>query len=166
MMLRRTAVLTVLFFCLGSTVAWGIPSQLFKIFIAQISNQPLGFELGQVELIAALNLTPEQQKQLDIAFNQNKERIKQNQQAVQQAVLELEALIEGTATPNQIRFKHRQVQQLRQQLENTYFENMLAMRAVLAPEQRRKLSEFVHKHKATLHNQSAENQDDFHFLQI
>jgi hypothetical protein len=28
------------------------------------------------------------------------------------------------------------------------------------------LSEFVPKQKANLHNQSAENQDDFHLLQI
>lgn len=41
---------------------------------------------------------------------------------------------------------------------------MLVMRAVLTPAQRHKLSDFVHKQKANLHNQSAEDQDDFNLL--
>jgi Spy/CpxP family protein refolding chaperone len=55
---------------------------------------------------------------------------------------------------------------LQQQLENTHIENMLAMRAVLGAEQRRKFSELVHNQRANLHNQAAENQDGFNLLQL
>jgi periplasmic protein CpxP/Spy len=166
MMLRHTAVLIALFFFVGSTVAWGIPSRFFKKLIVQVSHTSLNFELGHIELIQALNLTPEQQKQLEIAFNRNKEPIKQNQQALEQTALELQALIEGTATSNQLRQKHNQLQQLRQQLENINFENMLIIREALTPEQRRKLSEFVQKQKANLHNQPTDNLDNFNLFQI
>ncbi|WP_017314254.1 Spy/CpxP family protein refolding chaperone [Mastigocladopsis repens] len=166
MMLRRTAVFTALFFCLGSTVAWGVPSRLFKELIAQVSNEQLGFEPGQGTLIQALNLTPEQKKQLDYTFNQNKERIQQSQQELQQTAFELHSLMEGTGTSEQIRQKHSQLQHLQEQLENSHFENMLAMRAVLTPEQRRKLTEVVQKQRINLHNQPAENLEDFNLLQL
>ncbi|ARV62087.1 hypothetical protein BZZ01_28740 [Nostocales cyanobacterium HT-58-2] len=61
-MLRRIVVLTVLFFSLGSTVAWSLPSRLVKKLIAQVSNESFSFEFGQIELIQALNLTPAQLK--------------------------------------------------------------------------------------------------------
>ncbi|MEC4816713.1 MAG: Spy/CpxP family protein refolding chaperone [Scytonema sp. PMC 1069.18] len=171
MLVHRNTVLTVLFLSLTNIISWITPHQFISNYHklrtsithenffslhphtpkplnphfqnTQVIYEALGFELGHLELIQVLNLTPQQQKQLEATLIKDREQMKQNQQALKQAVLQLYTLIEGTATLDQIRKQHHQVIQLQQHLENTHFEAVLSMREVLNPIQRKKLSEFL-----------------------
>jgi Spy/CpxP family protein refolding chaperone len=62
---------------------------------------------------------------------------------VRQASQELRDLMAGTASADQIRTKHQQLQQLRQQLEEVTFESTLASREVLTPDQRKQLAQLM-----------------------
>jgi Spy/CpxP family protein refolding chaperone len=59
----------------------------------------------------------------------------------------------GNASADEIRAKHRQVQELRQQMEEVSFESMLAMREVLTPEQRSQFARLIEQRRANFRNQ-------------
>ncbi|AFY33198.1 Spy/CpxP family protein refolding chaperone [Calothrix sp. PCC 7507] len=165
MFFSRSVLLGILLLSFGSAVALAAPSFLFHPSIAQIPAQKPRAELGQVELIQALNLTPEQHRAIEANFNHNKEQMQRKQQALQQATEELRTLIEGTAITNQIREKHREIQELHFSLENMGFESMLAIREVLTLEQRQKFSELIQKQMRSFPDQSQEPNNGNHLQQ-
>jgi Spy/CpxP family protein refolding chaperone len=99
-----------------------------------------------------LNLTDEQKQKLQAIQTQYKDQISQRKQAVRQATQELRDLMAGNASADEIRAKHRQVQELRQQMEEVSFESMLAMREVLTPEQRSQLARLIEQRRANFRN--------------
>jgi Spy/CpxP family protein refolding chaperone len=100
-----------------------------------------------------LNLTEEQKQKLQAIQTQYKDQISQRKQAVRQATQELRDLMAGNASTDEIRAKHRQVQGLRQQMEEVSFESMLAMREVLTPEQRSQFARLIEQRRANFRNQ-------------
>ncbi|NJM22168.1 MAG: hypothetical protein HC815_16720 [Richelia sp. RM1_1_1] len=111
--------------------------------MAQVPVNCYGTELGQVELIQFLNLTPEQYEQIEVATSINQSQIEQAQQILQQAIEEFQLLVEGVATTDLIRAKYWHIQQLQQQDLSKQFETMLAIREILNQSQRRKLAELM-----------------------
>jgi Spy/CpxP family protein refolding chaperone len=53
----------------------------------------------------------------------------------------MHTLMSGTATDDELRSQHQKVQALHQEVGDQRFENMLAVRAVLTPEQRAELGD-------------------------
>jgi Spy/CpxP family protein refolding chaperone len=100
-----------------------------------------------------LNLTQEQQQKLQGIQSQYKDQISQRKQAMRQANRELRDLMAGTASADQIRAKHQQVQDLRQQLEKVTFESMLASREVLTADQRKQFAQLMEQRRAKPRNQ-------------
>ncbi len=137
-MLHHAALLVFFFILIGIAVIWVIAK-----LIAQTPSRYSRTELGQVELIQILNLTPEQYKQIEANIIRNQPKIKQNQQMLQQVFEEFQILVEGFAANELIRIKHLQIQQLQQQMENKQFESMLAVRQILTKPQRQKLAELI-----------------------
>lgn len=66
---------------------------------------------------------------------------------MRQAQQELINLLAGNASREQIRSKYNQIRGLRQQLTDAEFENTLAIRDVLTPEQRQKFIELMFKRR-------------------
>jgi periplasmic protein CpxP/Spy len=98
---------------------------------------------GVLNLVQQLNLSRDQIQRLQQlrknAQGQNKER----RQALQVAKQELTQLIQGTGSSDQIRQKRQQVQSLQREIADTNFEQTLAIREILTPEQRVKLQQIA-----------------------
>lgn len=141
MSLRRVSVLAVLMLSLGSAFAFVHPNSPLTQAIAQNTEEQRRPGRDKSQLFQNLNLTPEQNQQIETIQNQYREQIFQRGQALRQARQELVELMAGTASESQIREKYRQVAALQQQVSDLRFDNMLAMREVLTPEQRRQFAE-------------------------
>lgn len=151
MSLRRVSVLAVLMLSLGSAVAFA-PNSLLPQAIAQNTEEQRRPNRHQAQLFEELNLTPEQTQQIQAIQNQYQDQISQRRQAVRQARQELLELMAGTASESQVREKYRQVETLKQQVEETRFDSMLAMREVLTPEQRRQFAERMQNRRENFKN--------------
>ena len=143
MLLNRVSFLTVLILSLGNVVSLASPNPLFPQTLAQNSQGSNRVQRGQVKWINQLNLTQEQKQKLQAIQSRYKNEIFQRQQAVRQANKELREMMVSNASVDQIRRQHTQVQQLRQQLEETRLNSILAMRDVLTSEQRSKLAQLM-----------------------
>lgn len=143
MSLSRVSVLMGLMLSLGSAVALA-PNSLLPQAIAQNTTEQRRPNRDQAKF-QELNLTPEQTQQMQEIQNQYQDQIAQRRQAVRQARQELLELMAGTASASQVREKYRQVETLEQQVAQIRFDNMLAMREVLTPEQRRQFAERMQK---------------------
>lgn len=145
MSLRRVSVLAVLMLSLGSAFAFAHPNSPLTQAIAQNTEEQPRPERrpgrDKSQLFQDLNLTPEQNQQIETIQNQDREQISQRRQALRQARQELVELMAGTASESQIREKYSQVAALQQQVSDLRFDSMLAMREVLTPEQRRQFAE-------------------------
>lgn len=94
-------------------------------------------------LFQSLDLTPAQIREIRAIQQRYQPQLTQRRQALRQAHQELNRLMAGETSDEQIRAKFQQVQQLRQQQAATHFESLLAMRSVLTPAQRRKFAELM-----------------------
>ncbi len=142
MLLRRVGILGVLMAVLGasSAIALEVPP------VAEIVAQK-GPGRGGDRWLQQLNLSQDQMQQIQAIRDRYKGQMEQRGQALRQAQQELGNLMAGTASSNDIRDKHRQVEQLRQQLAQMRFESMLEIRDVLSPDQRRQLSQMMQQRR-------------------
>ena len=148
MSMRRISAIAILMLTLGTTAAaTAVPSPAQPETIAQNQkpNRPAGKAGGMFD---QLNLSAEQKQKMQGVRDRYKEQVSQRMQAVRQARQELETMMSGTtANVSQIRDKHRQIMGLTQQLQELRFENTLAMREVLTPEQRTQLSQLMQQRR-------------------
>jgi Spy/CpxP family protein refolding chaperone len=140
MFLRRFSLIAVTILSLGSAAVLTNPNDLS----AQAQPDfPLAQRGDRNRLVQELNLSQDQVQRLEAIRQQYKDRITQQKQALSQAQQELRTLMAGTGSANDIRSKYNQVKGLRQQLADTRFESMLAMREVLNPQQRQRFVELM-----------------------
>jgi Spy/CpxP family protein refolding chaperone len=92
-----------------------------------------------------LNLTPRQVQQLRQIRHRSKRDIEQKKQAIYQAQHQLVNLMAGTASREQIQDTYNQIKALREELADEQFENTLAIREILTPEQRQKYVNQMYK---------------------
>jgi Spy/CpxP family protein refolding chaperone len=87
-----------------------------------------------------LNLTPEQQTRIQTIRDQERTASEPLRQNMRTARIEMRMLM-ATASADQLRQQHKEVQGIRQQLDDQRFETMLKIREVLTPEQRARMAE-------------------------
>lgn len=149
MLLRRVSVIAAIALSIGGTIALANSNLLYpQKLVAQTPTptQPNRPERGRARL-QELNLRPEQTQQLNAIREQYKGQIQQRKSALRTAKQEFAALMAGSASESEIRAKHQQVETLQQQLSETSFESMLAMRRVLDPAQRQKLAQLTQQRR-------------------
>ncbi|MBO3457957.1 Spy/CpxP family protein refolding chaperone [Aetokthonos hydrillicola Thurmond2011] len=145
MLLRRvsTVAATIIAFCGISALAQ--PNLLLPQVVAQnltTSPRPQPRPSGWLQ---ELNLTPQQLQQIKVIRNQSKDQLEQKRQAVLQAQQELETLMAGTASKDQVRDKYNQLKKLRQQYADAQFEITLATREILNAQQRQMFTAHMYK---------------------
>ncbi|MFN6462952.1 MAG: Spy/CpxP family protein refolding chaperone [Nostoc sp. DedVER02] len=145
MLIRRVSILTVAMVALGSTIALAKPTLLSRQVIAQTPTIPHPNPGKSVGWLKDLNLTSQQLQQIKEIRNQSKQQIAQKSQEIRQGQQELHDLIVGTATKEQVRGKYNQIKLVKQQLADMQFENTLAIREILNPEQRQKFADRMYK---------------------
>ncbi|MBD2104051.1 Spy/CpxP family protein refolding chaperone [Leptolyngbya sp. FACHB-261] len=158
MSLRYASVLTALVLAFSSTIASTEP------LLAQMGPQDDTAEMGSrrersgLGWLQQLNLTPEQTQRLQAIRAQNQPGIRQRTQALRQAKQELRQLMAGTAPASQVQTKYRQVQALRQEIEQLRFDSMMAMREVLTSTQRQQLAQQLDGRRQNRRNRAASEQ--------
>lgn len=147
---RAVVTLTALLLGVGSAIAAGeLSAAAFSLQDSQMLAQapkPRTQRPSRDNWLRELDLSQEQIQKIRDIRNQYRNRITQQRQAVLQAQRELKALMVGNASAEQMRQKFDQVQTLRQTLNDTRMESMIAIRNVLNPEQRQKLSEVLQQY--------------------
>ena len=96
---------------------------------------------GVGNLVKELNLSPDQIQRLQQLQKNARGKTTERRQALQTARQELNQLLSGNASSDQIRQKRQQVQALQREIADANFENTLAIRELLTPEQRVKLQQ-------------------------
>ncbi|MCO5144206.1 MAG: Spy/CpxP family protein refolding chaperone [Oligoflexia bacterium] len=90
------------------------------------------------KMMSELNLTSEQKDKMKEIRSKNKDAIKAQREEMKSAREALEEAMKGNASDGDIRSKFEKVQAVQQKLAKDRFENVLAIRAILTPEQRAK----------------------------
>jgi len=103
-------------------------------------------------LMQQLNLSAEQQQEIQAIRERYQPQLSQSREAVQQAREQLRNLMTGNGSENQIRAQHQQVQQLAQEMGNLHFESMMEIRAVLDESQRQQFGEMMNQRRDRLSN--------------
>jgi periplasmic protein CpxP/Spy len=137
--LRLTAVVTILL----ATI-----SPLYIQIAGAQSASPVSTDFkipagGVGKLVKELNLSPDQIRRLQQLRTAAKGKNRERRLALQTARQELSTLLQGNASADQIRQKRQQVQTLQREISDSNFENTLAIREILTPEQRVKLQQIV-----------------------
>lgn len=148
MLLHRTFMIAAMIIALGSTTALAQPNLMSSQVAAQNPTPSPRQQPGKPGWLQNLNLTPQQMQQIKVIRTQSKDQISQKKQAIRQAQQELQALMAGTASQKQVRDKYNLLKTLKQQLADTQFNNTLAIREVLNPQQRQKFTEQMYKKRS------------------
>ena len=148
--LATTAATTAILLNNGMVLAQPLDSP--SPLIAQLANP--GWGRGRGGWLQDLNLTPAQVNQMNQIRSRYRDRLNQQRQALRQSQQKLQQLLSSSnASQQTLLAQHRQVQALRQQLSDTQFESMLAMRQVLTPEQRAKLAQQMQQRRGSFKEQ-------------
>ena len=141
MLLNRASAMAALTLSLGGAVTFIDSNSWLSQSVAQNIDTPNNPNQRMPRWIGQLNLTPQQAQRMQNIQNQYKGRMEQSVRAMRQAQIELRDLMASDAASNVIRQKHRQVENLRQEVSNLRFESLLEMREVLTPAQRRQFAQ-------------------------
>ena len=98
-------------------------------------------------LTKELNLSGDQIQKLQQLRKNTQGKNKERRQTLQAAKQELNQLIQGNASTDRIRQNRQQVQSLQREIADTNFENTLAIREILTPEQRVKLQQIIEQRR-------------------
>jgi periplasmic protein CpxP/Spy len=93
-----------------------------------------------------LNLSADQKAQIKQIRDQEKSSSVALRQQMKAAFEKQQSLMTGNASDDQIRQQHKEMQALRQQVEDRRFDSMLKIRQVLTPEQRVKAAQLMKDH--------------------
>jgi Spy/CpxP family protein refolding chaperone len=108
--------------------------------MAPASKGPKGKRGDEKQWLLQLNLTPDQQTRIQAIRDQERTATEPLRQSMRTAHGEMRTLM-ATGSAEQLRQQHKEVQGLRQQLDDQRFETMLKIREVLTPAQRAKMAE-------------------------
>jgi periplasmic protein CpxP/Spy len=115
------------------------------------TNNELKIPAGSVgNLVKELNLSPDQIRRLQQIRKNAKGKTQARRQALQTARQELNQLLQSNASADLVRQKRQQVQALQREIADANFENTLAIREILTPEQRIKWQQLIQQRRQNL----------------
>ncbi|WP_071590741.1 Spy/CpxP family protein refolding chaperone [Synechococcus sp. PCC 7336] len=118
----------------------------FAVSPASVRAQPQ-FDGARMPLLEELDLAPEQRQQIRAIWQDARADFLDRRAELQAERETLQGLLAGTAPVEDIRPQFDRVQTLRQEMATLYFENLLAIRELLTPEQRTLLSDRLSQHR-------------------
>lgn len=96
---------------------------------------------NQDRMFEKLDLSEEQRKKLAEIRKSNAEKVKALQEKLKEAHQKLDSSLDSDASEDVLKKQHQALQDLQNEMSDLRFENILAVRKVLTPEQRKKFSE-------------------------
>ena len=152
MLLRRCSSLAILMLALSGTGAIAateaLPGDRFEQIVAQGgpgggggrgNSEGRGGKLDR--WIQELNLTADQQQEIQRIREDSRDDIEPLRNEIRQAREEMRNLMSSNPSDGDLRSQHRQMQELHREMSNLRFEQMLKVRRILTEEQRRELAE-------------------------
>ncbi|MDJ0660778.1 MAG: Spy/CpxP family protein refolding chaperone [Crocosphaera sp.] len=148
-------IVTVLTLGMGGTVALAnsiqethssILSSETKILAQEEEKKPRRRQRSQ-QFQQLLNLSDEQMQQLNAIRQKYRPQMEQLRQQMQATGQELSQMMQGNASENDLRRKHQEIVNLRQQMGNIRFSSMLEMRKILTTEQRQQLAQLLEQRR-------------------
>jgi periplasmic protein CpxP/Spy len=134
-----------------------LPAQADRLHLQQLRqhiaqnrspNGELKIPAGNLgNLAKELNLSQDQIQQLQKLRKNSQGKTKERRQILQAARQELNQLIQGNASADRVRQKRQQVQSLQREIADSNFEQTLAIREILTPEQRVKLQQIMEQRR-------------------
>jgi periplasmic protein CpxP/Spy len=147
-MMPRFCLLTYLSIFLS--IATILPARA-DLSLSQNNRSPNGelkIPAGNLNNLAKeLNLSGDQIQKLQQLRKNAQGKTKERRQILQAARQELNQLIQGNASADLVRQKRQQVQSLQREIADTNFEQTLAIREILTPEQRVKLQQIMEQRR-------------------
>jgi Spy/CpxP family protein refolding chaperone len=110
------------------------------VAIAQLGAPP---PVESEKVLRQLNLTDNQLLAIRNLRQKHQQKLQPLRQKLRQHRRELQAMLAGDATPEQLRAKYQEIGSLRQQIARVQFEQTLAIREILTPAQRTRLAEIL-----------------------
>lgn len=147
---------TVLSLGLGNSAVMG--EELSQTMLRNPSNQTQYHaqrphrgmkDRGQRRIMEQLNLSEEQTQELASIRQKYQPQIEPLMEQMRANRQEMQQMMTGNASPSDIRSKHQEISQIRQQLDNLRFESLLEMRQVLTPEQRQEFAQLMEERRET-----------------
>lgn len=114
-----------------------------ETIIAQHSLSVTPPEQTVTSLFQQLNLTKEQQEQIQKIHLQYQQQILNHKQHIARLQQQLSDMMVGTEPIKLLQAKNQQLSSFRLKMESLHFESMLAIREILTPQQRQKFRELV-----------------------
>lgn len=111
-------------------------------------------------LIDELNLTDAQVEQIRTLREANRDDLQSLHENLWTERETMHDLMAGDATEAELRAQHEQIQTLHREVADQRFTNMLAVRAVLTPEQRAELGQLMEQRRETRRGMFQENRGD------
>ncbi len=141
-------LLTLFFPTLNSAIANPATSELiFSQVQAQRKVNAVESDEDTEQLLKQLNATPQQQQRMQDIRTQYQNQISQHRQQLRQAQEQLQVLLSTNANPREIRQKHDELLQVKQEMNKLQFEMILQIREVLTPEQRRQFADIMEQRR-------------------
>lgn len=112
---------------------------------------------GQGRILQQLNLTQQQQQQLQAIKQKYQAKMESLGENIKTARQDLQRMMAGTASTKEIRSKHQQLVSLYEQMGNLRFESMLEMREILTPDQRRKFAQLMEQNRENFRQRSTDS---------
>ena len=108
-----------------------------------IAHSPDYKQQQAVSFFQQLDLTPEQQQQIQQIHQRYQQQVLKKKQTISRLQQQLSDMMVGTEPIELLRAKNQQLNVLRQEMGTLRFESMLATREILTPQQRQKFRELV-----------------------
>jgi periplasmic protein CpxP/Spy len=125
------------------------PSSVVLLEYAQAGESPRR-EKKRKGVLEQLNLSSQQQQQISTIRQKYRPNMEQVRTRLRTARQELQQLMVGDATKDNIRAKHQQVGELHQELDTLRFESMLEIRDVLTTAQRQELDRMMQQRRTRM----------------
>ena len=163
MFANRLSLLAALMLALGTTTAAYAAPQVFGEQTSTIAQRPGGNNpgrgserggewAGKEGWLEQLNLTPQQQQEIQAIRDRYQTQMQASRDQMRQQMERMGQMMGGNTSDNELRNQHNQILQARQQIGQMQFEQMLAIRNVLTPEQRQQFAQSMQQRRQNREN--------------
>ena len=105
---------------------------------------------GPRQMMEQLNLTPEQRTKLDALRKANRDKVSGMRDEMRKSQEQLTQAFQSNASNDELRKIHKKSQEVKNKMSDAQFDQVLAIREVLTPEQKKKFQELRSKGKGPM----------------
>ncbi|MEG3438735.1 Spy/CpxP family protein refolding chaperone [Pannus brasiliensis CCIBt3594] len=115
---------------------------------------------GEDNLLEQLNLSDSQKRQIAAIRQKYQGQMRQLREAMKSDRQEMETLMTGNASDNELRAKHQEIQQNQQRLGDLRFQSLLETRKVLTPAQRTQFAQLMQQRRSEFREREGQGPRD------